>query len=691
LCWEAVLSSACGARAAEASRWRHVQHIEDTERVVVDVDLIRKRDRMGVAEFAVVGEAGGRISFWRHYGPDAPWGVPSGPELPDAELPAYGAGTVRAVTADAVGTRVAVATEHAVTVWNAEAGEATAQFRIHDGRPRTVDLNPGGTLLAARTGRHAVTVWQVASADEALTLRGTVSDVTTVALGAGPAVAVGSAKGEAEVWGVSRQQLRFRAPVHPDAINCVALSANSELLVTGAADGDVKVWDVAGGTLVAEFNTGQGAVTGLAIGKWRRRVVTAAASGAVQRWDIAAATEIRRDAPAGSGARTIVLSPHGLSYAAVGDGYSLYHARSGKRRRAPGGKRPVAGVQLSQIGGRALAEYDNGDAQVFDVATGKAVYTHVLARRPWEINFYHSCVPRNLWFPHRRPSPARLFPNGRTVLQAGQAGSGPRFRDVWDEGPPSLVELEGDRGTIAFPQDPPSAAPCVLSPDHSLLVTGSKDGRLHLWDVVTRTYLRSFRGRHGGRNMGYLDASVDRANRWLAAIGPAGAYVWDLRTGERRDLPHAWHSGGASVRVSPNGRYLMLWVAARPDLSEPASVRLWDLTNDEEASAPPITGAVGATWGAAPADLHVLTEQSGRASVVVWSPGEPAAQTVVGFETSIPARRPSAMSPYARPDGPQRIAVSYDGSTMAFTTSDGNIEVWRQAASNNAAPQHRRP
>ena len=41
--------------------------------------------------------------------------------------------------------------------------------------------------------------------------------------------------------------------------------------------------------------------------------------------------------------------------------------------------------------------------------------------------------------------------------------------------------------------------------------------------------------------------------------------------------------------------------------------------------------------------------------------------------------------------GAERLTVSYDGSTMALTTNDGSIEVWRQVASSKPAPEHREP
>ena len=355
-------------------------------------------------------------------------------------------------------------------------------------------------------------------------------------------------------------------------------------------------------------------------------------------------------------------------------------------RRARHGT-PRAGVQLSQQGGRVLAAYENGDAEVFDVATGRSVYEHILPRRPWDINFYYSCVP---WEPYARASPARMFPNGRTVLLAGRRGSPFSPEGAWDGAPPSVVELEGDGGTVAFPETPQYADPCVLSPDHSLLVTGSRYGRLWLWDVATRRRLRSFEGKTVDRFIGYHDASMDRANRWLAAVGRyAGACVWNVRTGERRNLPHAWQQSGSSVRVSPDGRYLLLWVAGAPGAGDASPVRLWDLQADEEMDPPPVVGVVGATWSADPTELRLLTERQGRTSVVAWSPGGATTRAVITLPPS--ARGASRIAWYARPDGPHRIAVSYDGSTVAFTTNDGSIEVWQQAASNSPAPKHREP
>ncbi len=64
----------------------------------------------------------------------------------------------------------------------------------------------------------------------------------------------------------------------------------------------------------------------------------------------------------------------------------------------------------------------------------------------------------------------------------------------------------------------------VVTPDGSTIVTGSRDGTVHLWDTQTGEVTATLTG----PTKGIEEAAIDPSGRWLVAVGADGLWRWDL-------------------------------------------------------------------------------------------------------------------------------------------------------------------
>jgi WD40 repeat protein len=366
----------------------------------------------------------------------------------------------------------------AIMIWDVATGKQVRRLPGHGAK--CIAFSPDGQRLATGGTDLTVRVWELASGQEALTLRGHTDYLRTVAFTPDAHRLVSASQDRTiRIWdgtpwerGEKRGEDLVTLRGHTQGLNAVAFHPREPRLVTGASDGMVKTWDTQTGREICGLRT-ELAVNTVAISPDGRLMAYA---GQADAWE-------------SSGSTTIVDTSTGKQLGRLG---------------AHVGCDCIYAVAFSPDGNR-LASGGGGDdfVRVSDVATGEVI--RILQGRGWyvtEVAF----------------SPD---PQGRLVAAA-------------DEG---LVRL-WDTTTGRELDDSPLRHEAVVdglafSPDGQFLASGGWDGMVRIWDTETWKEARSSLPTNG--SVRCLAFSPD-GERLVWGTNNALVQVWHKPSGEIHTL-----------------------------------------------------------------------------------------------------------------------------------------------------------
>jgi WD40 repeat protein len=416
-------------------------------------------------------------------------------------------------------------------VWDPVAGKEV--FALRDAAS-WMALSPDGRRLATGTKGTTVTVWDLTTGREGLTLRGhtlpaldaafspdgsylacacgATGDDQVPVLGVGERAAGGPKRpgegnvllrdqkpGEVKLWDARTGAEVLTLRGHGAPVLAVVFSPDGRQLASASWDQTVKVWDARTGKVLHTLTGHTDAVRGLAFVPGGRRLVSCGGDRAVKIWDTASGREVC-GLTGNPGTR--------LSTAVSPDGRAL--ALAGGEGQQP------------------------GDVTVWGLADGKPVHT---LRG-------HAGPVRSLAF----------SPDGRRLASAGADGT----VKVWDVGidPEALTLATGGDG-LAF------------SPDGRCLASGSDDTAVKLWDARTGRELATL----SGHTAGVRAAAFSPDGRLLATAArdfgePGEVKLWDARA-RKELLTLPGQPGVGSMAFSPDGSSLAL-------PGENHTVTVWD-------------------------------------------------------------------------------------------------------------------
>jgi hypothetical protein len=116
----------------------------------------------------------------------------------------------------------------------------------HDDYINSVAFSPDGKWLATRSFDGTVKLWDAATGQELLTLKGYSDVVTSVTFSPdGKRLATGSLDHIVKLWDAATGQELLTLKGHSDVVHSVAFSPDGKRLASGSADRTVKLWDAA--------------------------------------------------------------------------------------------------------------------------------------------------------------------------------------------------------------------------------------------------------------------------------------------------------------------------------------------------------------------------------------------------------------------------------------------------------------
>jgi WD40 repeat protein len=255
----------------------------------------------------------------------------------------------------------------------------------------------------------------------------------------------------------------------------------------------------------------------------------------------------------------------------------------------------------------------------------------------------------------------------------------------------------------------------AVSPDGRTLATGADDGRMQLWDFRTRRRIgRPLLAGGGEPSLGVESIAFSPDGRRIAASGPLGVRIWDVRTHVQLARPFATLGSeevSGDLAFSPNGRLLALGdaqivvhdlvtgkitIVATDDVEEVAfspdghtiagggfdgMVRLWNVKTLHRVGKPLI--GYPAPFGnvAFSPDGHTIAASGSDNTIFLWDTWKP---ETLGQPLKI--TNDAAALAYCRSDAEPcgadsvtNIRFSPDGTTVTATNDWSSASTWNVA------------
>jgi WD40 repeat protein len=379
-----------------------------------------------------------------------------------------------------------------------------------------------------------------------------------------------------------REVQRFEG--HEDRISAVAFLPDGQFVVTISQDTTVRLWEKRTGREVQRFVVRQPALHQVVFSP-DARFIAAGAGKTVHVWEVATGQEIQRFALRTGTLGVLAFSPDG-QFLLVGESYlltnrsaaaHLWNTTTGQEiQRFAGHIRSVIAAAFSPDGRFVLTKGVEATVHVWEVATGREVQrltlqTGAIAAFSFDSKFVltlgqegHSEKPgvlNNLtvsfWDIVTGQEVQRL--TGYTAkidandISANFLSNG-RFiviRGMFDWNPTLLLDTATGQEVSRLESLASEVSSVDFSPDGRLMLTGSRNGTVHLWDTVSGQGVRRF------DVPGNLFSTAFTTDGRLVVTKSSGAgertRLWEVETGSevRNAFPQL------TAVLSPDGRFVL--------------------------------------------------------------------------------------------------------------------------------------
>ncbi|UPU34662.1 caspase family protein [Geomonas paludis] len=440
--------------------------------------------------------------------------------------------------------------------WDASTGRELRSILLEE-EVKQVAFSPDGMTLVSANAQSQekiapLKLWEAATGRELRTLA-VLRDCEVMNAAFSPdgkSVLSGCYQGQIKLWGAdSGQEIRTFAG-YGGGVKSAAYSRDGKSVVVGSERSGgtgLKLWDLATGQQLRSFTGHVNTVTSVSFYPDSSAIVSAGSDDRIKSWDIATGMELRNIEISGhnsSSLRGAALSPDGRVLASTGRSYAnaatngshikLWDAATGDELHTLTGHGQYGddfvSVAFSPDGLTLASGSNDKTIELWDVASGKEL--RILTGHSSTVN----CV---------------AFSTDGKTLVSGDSGNKLRF---WDVATGQELPAGSVSQPTAFVSHWGSTAgvnSIAFSPDGRIVVSGSTDKTITVWDLATRRKIGTFIG-HG--DVVSTVAFSPNGKFVLSGSEDRTLKIWDVASGSLL-ATLASFADGTWVVTDPEGRF----------------------------------------------------------------------------------------------------------------------------------------